>query len=219
MVDRPDAAVERLTVTTLEPVGASRGTGARARTITAAWLVMLVGVAGFAVAGRVATPEGTVVAIIAEAPPAVSSTPLPRSAEPSARRVLSSDGKPIVLTSPAEGDPTITAVELIVQGFLQADAASVRVVLETGGAPVGELTVRPALAFGERPSSTRHAQFLVRFGLPDPRPIGSMVVRVIALDRDGQRLAVIRRAFQVGPIDRPTLGDDGILGGLVFSGG
>jgi hypothetical protein len=133
--------------------------------------------------------------------------------------LATTDGELIVLTSPATGDPTITAVDLFVQGYLQGEAAAVRVVLEIEGAPVDEWTVQPTLAFGERPSSTRHAQFLVRFGLPDPRPIGPMVVSAIALDRDGERLAVIRRPFRVGPIDRPTLGDDGILGGLVFSRG
>lgn len=217
MVDRPES-VEPLTIAALESVGGGRGTGARARVVTSVWLLGLVAIAGFAVAGRLSEPEIPAVAVIAQpsAPAilesqAVGSAP---QADPPGE-----PGQLIVLTSPAEGDPTITALELFVQGYLQGDAASVRVTLVTDGERIDEVSSRPVLAPGERLSSTRHARFLVRLGLPDLRPIGSMVVRVEALDQDGERLAAVRRRFWLGPIHRPTLGDDGLMGGLVFSGG
>jgi hypothetical protein len=202
-----ETAVEPLTSTAVERVRAGGGSGPRARLLIAAWLVGFAGVAGVAVAGKLVEPAVSPV-VGAEV------TPAPASRE-TATPVPAPD-KPIVVTSPADGGATITAVELIVQGFLQVDASSLQVILETAGSRIDETTIRPALASGERPGSTRHAQFLVRFGLPDPRPMGPMVVRVVAFDRDGQRLAVVRRPFRLGPIDRPTLGDDGLLGGIVF---
>lgn len=217
MVDRPES-VDPLTIAALESVGGGRGGGAQARVLTVVWLLGLAGVAGFAVAGRLSEPEIPTVAVIAQTPASVIPE-LPTVGSTSQADAAAEPGQLIVLTSPAEGDPTITAVELFVQGYLQGDAASVRVTLVTDGDRIDEASGRPALALGERPSPTRHAPFLVRFGLPDPRPTGSMVVRVEALDGDGERLAAVRRRFWLGPILRPTLGDDGLLGGLVFSGG
>lgn len=217
MVDRVDTVREPPTATALERVTAGRGSGTRARIVTAAWLIALVGIAGFAVAGRLVEPGVPDVSVVAVAPTPASSAPLPASA--GMHHLASTDGELIVLTSPAEGDPTITSVELIVQGYLQSEAASLRVTIETDWYRVDEATLLPVLAFGERPGATRHAQFLVRFGLSEPRLIGPMVVRVVALDRDGHLLADALRPFQLGPVERPSLGDDGLLGGLVFSGG
>ena len=219
MVDRAGTVPEAPMATALERVTAGRGSGSRARVVTAAWLIALVGVAGFAVAGRLAEVRVPDVSVVAVVPLTELSAQVPDSRSPATDQPPSSDGELVVLTSPAEGDPTITAAELIVQGFVQAEAASLRVSVETDWYRVDETTVIPALAFGERPGVTRHAQFLVRFGFSEPRMTGPMVVRVVALDRDGHPLADVLRPFQLGPVTRPALGDDGLLGGLVFSGG
>lgn len=227
MVDRAEPNPEALTAATFEPVRVGRASGGRARLVTAAWLLGFVGIAGLAVVGRLIEPGVPSESIVtlepspaAATPPGPPETSAPHPANPPGMHHLATtDRELIVLTSPAEGDPTIGAAELIVQGFLQAEAASLRVSLETDWYRVDEATVLPALAFGERPDATRHAQFLVRFGLPEPRLTVPMVVRVVALDRDGHLLANVLRPFRLGPVERPTLGDDGLLGGLVFSGG
>jgi hypothetical protein len=179
-------------------------------------LIGLAGIVGVSLVGRLAEPgnpsvpaETAGLAPVAAIPPAP--TDLPSLPEPSPEEL-------VVITSPAEGDPTITAPELIVQGFLQAEAAQLSVSLETDWYQVEEAMIVPALAFAERPAATRHAQFLVRFGLSEPRLSGPMVVRVVALDAEGHQLADVQRPFRLGPIERPALGDDGLLGGLVFSG-
>jgi hypothetical protein len=223
MFDR-ETAHEVYVAAKFEPVLVRRPSTAGSRLVTAAWLVGLVGVAGLAVVGRlteIAAPNVPRLAVESTpapiAPRRPSSAPTPH---PSGMHHLATiDRELIVVTSPAEGRPTITAYELIVQGFLQDEAASLVVTLETGSDEVDEARVVPALAFGERPGATRHAQFLVRFELPDPRPVGPMAVRVVAFDRDGERLVVVRQPFRLGPLSRPTLGDDGLVGGLVFSGG
>lgn len=217
MVDRAEPDLEALTAATFEPVRLRRDSDARARLVTAAWVLGLVGIAGLAVVGRLTEPgvPGVSTVVVAEAPAGTAPANVPmRTTAPNPVPV-----EVIVVTSPAEGDPTITAAELIVQGFLQADAASLRVSLETDWYRVDQATVVPALAFGERPGVTRRAQFLVRFGISEPRLAVPMVVRVVALDRDGNRLADVLRPFRLGPVVRPTLGDDGLLGGLVFSDG
>lgn len=221
MIDRVEPAREALTAARFAPVRVRRASGVRTRLVTAAWVLGLAGIAGLAVVGRLMETDVPTETRIAVAPLAVA-TPLAASVPPLAMdppRAQMPNGypdQPIVVTSPAVGDPTITAPELIVQGFLQADAASLRVSLETDWYLVAEATVVPALTFGERPGATRHAQFLVRFGLSEPRMTGPMVVRVVALDRDGLRLADVVRPFRLGPVDRPMLGEDGLMGGLSF---
>lgn len=210
MVDRTEPDLEALTAATFEPIRVRRASGARVRLVIAAWVFGLVGIAGVAVVGRLTETDLPSAPLVAMAP-----TPLAVESPASSLGARSDAPGPapsglIVLTSPAEGDPTITAAEIIVQGFLQAEAASLRVSLETDWYPVQEATILP---------TDRHPRFLVRFDMPDPRTGEPMVVRVIALDRDGEWLANVQRPFRLGPIERPTLGDDGLVGGIVFSDG
>lgn len=182
----------------------------------AAWFLVLSGVVGVAAVGRLAESgvpsPGT--AVIEFEPPAATATPMPTaSAVPTPEL--------IVLASPAEAGVTITTRELVVQGYLQVAAGTVRVTLEArGNRVIDDATITPALAFGERPTVDRHAQFEVRFGLPNPRPNGRMVVQVAAYDRDGRILDVVRRPFRVGPLlegvgtrfDEPAQGHLSIAG-------
>ena len=51
----------------------------------------------------------------------------------------------------------------------------------------------------------RTGRFQVTFDLPNPRPNGNMVVAVSILGPDGQPTG-----------ERPALGEDGLMGGIVF---
>lgn len=225
--DGPHFAVDLVSAGPNEAVGAGRGSRARAGLAVAAWVLGFAGVVGVALFGRLLGP-GDPAAGVASAPlatPGAESMASPRSgaaasAQPgtdAARADAPTPDALIVVVSPATGEPTITSGELIVQGSVQADAHSLRVVVEALGRPLDAQTVQPARPVEEGTTTRQRARFLVRIQLPDPRPIGPMVVEVVAFDRSGERLAVVRRPFRLGRVDRPTLGDDGLLGGIVFS--
>ena len=167
----------------------------------AAWLLGLAGVVGLAIAGRLTesgnpdarTPVIAFDASAFEAPVAAPSTVPAPTAVPTPEL--------IVLASPAEAGVTVTTRELVVQGYLQAAGGTVRITLEArGNRVIDDATITPMLAFAERPTVNRHAQFEVRFGLPNQRPNGRMIVQVAAYDRDGRIIDVIRRPFRVGPL-------------------
>ena len=207
MVDRFEPDLQRRGEATFEPVPIRRGSRARTRLVMLAWLFGLVGIAGVAVIDQLAEPPAPGGPVLAAAPSAITlMTPIVSPPPAGGGSPLPSGL--IVLTSPAEGDPTITAPEIIVQGFVQPEAVTLRVSLETDWYPVQQATVLAA-----------DPHFLVRFGISDPRVSAPMLVRVVALDRDGQWLADVLRPFRLGPIERPTLGDDGLVGGIVFSDG
>jgi len=107
----------------------------------------------------------------------------------------------IVLSSPAIANAEITSRELTIRGYLATGTGTIRVTLEArGNRIIDEATIEPELVFGERPTVGRHAQFETRFGLPNPRPNGRMVVQVALLDADGAIVDVIRRPIRVGPL-------------------
>jgi hypothetical protein len=58
--------------------------------------------------------------------------------------------------------------------------------------------------------------FAVTITLPDPRPLGPLVVRVIAFDLDGDPLETLGRPIVIGEIVRREIGEDGLMGGLPF---
>ena len=180
------------------PVRVVSGAGGRLRgqTAIAAWVLGLMAIAGVAIAGRVADARETTPrsAVIVFASPTDAASPDPTVAPVPAPEL-------IVLASPAEAGMTITTRELVVQGFVQVGADTIRVTLEArGNRVIDDATIRPALALAESPSTVRHPQFQVHFGLPNPRPNGRMIVQVAAYDRDGRILDVIRRPIRVGPL-------------------
>lgn len=76
-------------------------------------------------------------------------------------------------------------------------------------------------------------RFRVAFDLPNPRPNGEMLVNVAVLDVNGQPVDVVWRRVRIGGVvdegaslgDRSgraagtrTLGEDGLMGGIVFAG-
>lgn len=195
-MDRPgDTGHEPLI---LRPVGISTGgaSAGRGRLAAIAWALGLLGVVGVAIGGRLAEAGDPPVrsAIIAFASPSDAASPSPSASPIRPAEVL-------VLASPAEAGLIVTTRELVVQGYLDIAAGSVRVTLEArGNRVIDDATIAPPLAFVERPTLDRHARFEVRFGLPNPRPNGRMVVQVVAYDTEGRMLGVIRRPFVVGPL-------------------
>jgi hypothetical protein len=214
VVDRAELAEPLMDVMR---VTADRRSRWRTWLLVSAWLLALVGVPAAAVVGGHAEgglrDEPAVEDGLAAAGSRATGRDLrrpPVAAVPTAT---------IVLNRPARG-MRLTTIDVAVGGYLHEDADSVRVALETAGAVVlSQATVLPALAFGERPDANRHLQFHVRLVLPSRRPTGDVAVRVAAFDRSGRQIAVVRRPFTLAPIVRPTLGDDGLLGGLVFPDG
>jgi hypothetical protein len=194
------------------------------------WILAFAGIVGVALLGRLSGPADATdgVPIALDAAPGAESLASPRSvsgasvqpgADPARADGSAGPDALIVVVSPATGEPTITSGELIVQGSVRPDTHSLRVIVEALGKPLDAQTVQPGRVVVDGFATVQHARFLVRIQLPDPRPIGPMVLEVSAFDRDGKQLAVVRRPFQLGRVDRPTLGDDGLLGGIVFPGG
>jgi hypothetical protein len=159
-------------------------------------MLALVAVVGIAVLGRLVgtvEPGPRTPALVFDPPvlprpvePATTSAPLPEL---------------IVLASPAEAGVTVTTRSLLVRGYVESAAETVQVTLEArGNRIIDQATVQPDLAFGERPEANRHPWFEVEFGLPNPRPNGRMIVQVMAFDREGKLLDVVRRPFRVGSV-------------------
>jgi len=189
--------------------------GNRGRAFVAVWLMALVGIAGAGAVGRLVASgdQGPRTAVVA-----VES--LPEAAAPIQPASPIRPAELIVLASPAEADVTVTTRELVIWGYVGVDARRVRVTLEARGNRVIDdvtvipVAVMPALTSAERPNGDRHAHFEVRFGLPNPRPNGRMIVQVAAYDVDGTMIDVVRRPIRVGPLAARPLGEDGLLGGL-----
>ncbi len=180
----------------LEPI---RANGARGRLAMAVWLVALAGIVGVAVVGRIAaaadmSPRAAVREVgpvDREAGSAAEVPPPSTAASPDL----------IVPVSPAEAGLTITTRELLVMGYLRVGIESVRVTLEArGNRVIDDATIVPALANADCPIASRLPRFEVRFGFPNPRPNGRMIVQVAAYDRDGRILDVIGRPFRVGAL-------------------
>lgn len=191
-----EASFEPATAVTPIAVGRSRAGASRGHAVLLAWLGALLTVVGLAVVGRSSgTAEGPRTAAVVFDPPAVQASAAPVQATTAPPPDL------IVLASPADAGVTVTSRALLVRGYVEAAAQTVRVTLEARGNRIIDQTiVRPSLAFGERPEANRHPWFEVEFGLPNPRPNGRMIVQVAAYDRDGKLLDVLRRPFRVGVV-------------------
>ncbi len=157
------------------------------------WLAVLVSVVGVAGVGRaVGTGPQRAIADVLPVQPRVADAP-------SVGRALAPLPDVIVLSSPAIANAEITTRELTIRGYLASGTGTIRVTLEArGNRIIDEATIEPALAFAERPTIGRHAQFEARFGLPNPRPNGRMIVQVALLGEDGGIIDVIRRPIRVG---------------------
>jgi hypothetical protein len=159
------------------------------------WVLALVTVVSVAAAGRLVAgpPEPRVAAVaIGPGPSTAVVTEVPAIAPPP---------DVIILSSPAAANTLVTTRELEVRGYLRNSSGTIRVTLEArGNRIIDQATIVPALAYGERPMVGRHPRFETRFGLPNPRPNGRMILQIALLDEGGRILDVIRRPFLVGPL-------------------
>ena len=144
-------------------------------------------------------------------------------AEPSAAVVAVSPTPAAVLIveSPSRPGAVITTRDLIVRGSIRGTSVPVLVTFESRGAMLVS-RVQPSPAPLLAP-----AGFEVVFHLPDPRPTGPLVVQVMAMSPAGVTLEVIRLPVTIGDLAPSTprevgrdgdggLGEDGIIGGIVF---
>jgi hypothetical protein len=100
------------------------------------------------------------------------------------------------LDEPSRSGVVVTTQELIVRGRVAQDAGEVRIMLESsGGKPIASSAIDP----------TGHPRagfvpFEARFQLSKPRPGGTMVLFVVAVDPDGIPIDGVRRRFTVGAV-------------------
>jgi len=182
--------------------GGSSREAARFRQPLVAWLLVLISIAGTAALGRL-VGLGFEARPIAAARPADSAAAAAEraTAERIAAPVLAPMPEIIVLSSPAAANATITTRELTIRGYLATGGGTIQVTLEArGNRIIDSATIEPSLVFGERPTVGRHAQFETRFGLPNPRPNGRMIVQIALVDPSGRIVDVIRRPIQVGAL-------------------
>jgi hypothetical protein len=162
-----------------------------------------------AIVGTAAT-DGT--RPVPPAPSAVAAlaTPAPTAAGP--RTVLRIDAPSVV-------GAVITTPRLNVRGGRVGPSGPIRVTLESSGAKLVASETLPANGAG--------GVFEVAFPLSNPRPGGSMVVQIVAFDPHGIPLEVVRIPVEIGAIAEGAprnvgrtgegpIGEDGILGGIVF---
>lgn len=199
-MDGPSAgATDNVLVTAPVTPTTGRATRADGRAAMAAWLGLLMAIVGLAVAGRLTEPDKPLprAAAIEFALPTADATPEPTASE----AAVIAAPELIVLASPAEAGVTITTSELFVLGYLRDGVETVRVTLEArGNRIIDDATIAPARARDDGPTGSRLPRFEVRFGLPNPRPNGRMIVQVAAYAEDGRLLDVVRRPFRVGAL-------------------
>jgi hypothetical protein len=128
------------------------------------------------------------IALASQAAAAAVATSSPTPSRPSARS--------LVLDEPARSGVVVTTQELIVRGRVAASAGEVRIMLESsGGKPLATAALDP----------TGHPRagfvpFEATFRLSKPRPGGSMMLFVVAVDSAGIPIDGIRRRFTVGAV-------------------
>ena len=130
------------------------------------------------------------------------------------------DTRPVLhVDAPSGPGAVITTPRLSVRGSRTGPSGPVRITLESSGSKL--------LASETLPASGGGGAFTVDFPLSNPRPGGSMVVQVVAFTSHGIPLEVVRIPIEIGAVlegaprnvgrtgDGP-IGEDGILGGIVF---
>jgi hypothetical protein len=112
----------------------------------------------------------------------------------------------LAMTVPAARNVSVTTKAVDVAGTLDGGAGRVVVTLESRGSQL----------LDSRVLSVVDGRFHASFDLPNPRPGGRMFVSAVLLAPDGVPLEAIRRPIVSGPLSPRTLGEDGLVGGIVF---
>jgi hypothetical protein len=121
----------------------------------------------------------------------------------------------IVLRDPPANDAIITTRDVVVSGYLTSGMGPVRVGLASrNGKALAFRTVEPTVI--GRVEGDSNPTFLVTLPLAGPRDGGTMTLQVVAYDRLGLPLDVVRRQIVIGPVIRRVVGADGLLGGIAI---
>jgi hypothetical protein len=183
--------------------------------VAAAWLGALVIVAGVAVMGG---QNGDATREVASRPSATDQGPAQAAASTGATTAATTQAPPervIVLRDPPVNDALITTHDLVVSGYLTSGMGPVRVGLASrNGKALAFRTVEPTVI--GRVNGDSSPSFLVALPLVGPRDGSPMTIQVIAYDRHGIPLDVIRREVILGPVTRRVVGADGLLGGIAI---
>ena len=138
----------------------------------------------------------------------------------------------LVVTVPARSGDEITTRRLTITGYVVGVPMPIRVSLEARGNREIDSAITTPTRSSDLARPQRAGRFQVTFDLPNPRPNGNMVVAVAILGPGGQPIDGVRRRVRIGrildgtsavttggPAGRTrTLGEDGLMGGLVFDG-
>jgi hypothetical protein len=157
-----------------------------------------------------------------ESPPASLPTSSPGVAAEASVSIAAPSFQPasgLTIREPSRSGVVITTLDLVVRGSRAGPAGPLRVTLESGEATL--------LADETIPASGAGGAFRVDLPLSDPRPGGSMVVQVETFTMHGAPLQVVRIPVTIGDLAHSTprqvgrdgdggLGEDGIIGGIVF---
>jgi hypothetical protein len=136
---------------------------------------------------------------VADAPPASTARPT--------RIVLDVPGRPLTV---------VTTTAVVIRGQVPRDAGRLQILLQTRAAtPIVVVTAEPMSAartgWHEAP-----ATFAADLALPDPRPTGPAVIQIVSYDQRGRARDVLLRPIIIGQVARRPIGEDGLLGGIVF---
>lgn len=113
----------------------------------------------------------------------------------------------IELQEPAAAGSVVTTQDLVIRGYLREQGGPIRVLLESsGGKPMVNRMFSPS------------PWFVVNLPLSNPRPGGEVTLWIIAYDLDGIPIDVVRRHVVMGAIAEREIGEDGLMGGIVFPG-
>ena len=114
----------------------------------------------------------------------------------------------LTMTIPGARNVSVSTRTVEVAGTLDGGAGRVVVSLES----------RRSHLLEARTVSVLDGRFRTSFVLPNPRPGGRMWVSAVLLGPMGLPLEAIRRPIVSGPLAQRILGEDGLVGGIVFGG-
>lgn len=185
---------------TLQPVG--RRT--RPALWIGAWVVGLTAIALVAVVGRIGDRPG----VTAVASVLVASG----LASPAPDELPAIGAVPPALTLPTIDSQPLTTSTVIVRGSSPTSFGPLRVSLYSMRGD--------ELAGADLPAEST---FLTALRIPEPRPVGPALLRVSRILGDGGTEPLVDRPVVIAPlaptpatVRRPPLGEDGLVGGLVF---
>jgi hypothetical protein len=140
------------------------------------------------------------------APAEAAASPRPDPPRDQAPAWVSGPQDRLTMTLPSARNVAVATRTVEVAGTLVGGAGRVVVTLES----------RRSHLLESRTFVVLDGRFHVSFDLPNPRPGGRMWVSVVLLGPAGLPLEAIRRPFLSGALVPRTLGEDGLVGGIVF---